>query len=72
MMLKDCARSLDFFIDDISWIYHCRFIWKYLFLPLWNVLGKNMKIVNRISKPLPYIDGSLFSRIGMCINKKNI
>lgn len=32
--------------------------------------GKNMKVVNRISKPLPYIDGSLFLRIGMCINKK--
>lgn len=29
-----------------------------------------MKVVNRISKPLPYIDGSLFLRIGMCINKK--
>lgn len=70
MMLKNCARSLDFFIYDISWIYHFRFIWKYLFLPLWNFLGKNMKVVNRISKPLPYIDGSLFLRIGMCINKK--
>lgn len=35
-----------------------------------NFLGKNMKVVNRISKPLPYIDGSLFLWIGMCINKK--
>lgn len=30
----------------------------------------NPNPVNRISKPLPYIDGSLFLRIGMCINKK--
>lgn len=29
-----------------------------------------MKVVNRISKPLPYIDGRFFLRIGMCINKK--